>query len=593
MFKRILEFLVPTLTDATDAQANRNLVRLMIFILLVATSIALVLEGYLRGNTTVASILIPTIVLLLFTLWINQGANNQFARMLVPVITLAGSTSLLATGGGIHDSISMVITLPTIVAGLVMGSNGQLLVGILSIGAIIGVAFAEINGIIQNNFSSFTDSSDIALILIALSVIVAAQRLLTSRLTESADRARKSEQEQLRSNAELRNLQISLEDRIAQRTAELARQSSDLEQQSQELFRANTRIERRAAQLTAISDVSKSVLGVRNLREVLPHIAEVISQQFGYYHVGIFLLDEARQYAILSASNSEGGARMLKRGHRLKVGQVGIVGDVAATGNPRIALDTGDDAVYFNNPDLPNTRSEMAVPLIVENEIIGVLDVQSTEPNAFAEEDIEVIITLSEQVSIAIENARLFDATQKTLTEAETIYRQYLRTEWQGFTRKQSIRGFQYNVTGAAAIEHEVEIPAIEKVLENGETITDDGRQTQVATIALPIKLRDETIGILNIRTPGERTWSQDDLDLVSAVAERVAISAENARLFEETTSRAERERAVSEITAKIRSTNDPNLMMQIALDELKQVLNVKEARIITRDPADNSRQSK
>ncbi len=584
MLKRILEFLVPTLTDLTEARSNQNLVRTITLILILAAGGALVLEGFIFGNPTTVSILTPLLVILFIILLLNRPATNQLARLLVPVVVLSGSTSLIAAGGGIHDSIAMIITLPVIVAGLVMGTNGQLFIGILSIIALVGVASAEMTGMITNNFSESTDLTDIPLIIIALGTIVAAQRLLTRRLTDNAERARKSEQEQLNTNAELRNLQISLEDRIAQRTAELAKQSSEVEQQSQELFQANMRIERRAVQLQAISVVSGAIRKVRNLKETLPQIADVISKQFGYYHVGIFLVDEARQYAILSASNSQGGARMLKRGHRLRVGQVGIVGDVAFTGNPRIALDTGEDAAFFNNPDLPETRSEMAVPLIIENQIIGVLDIQSTEQNAFGEEDVEVILTLAEQVSIAIENARLFDATQKSLAEAETIYRQYLRSEWQGFTRKQSLKGYQYSITGATPLGEDVDLPAFREVMEEGKVYTDNGEKSNTAAIAVPVKLRDETIGILNIRTPGERRWSQDDIDLISAVAERVAISVENARLFEETTSRAERERAVSEITAKIRSTNDPNLMLQIALDELKQVLNVKDARIITRE---------
>ena len=122
---------------------------------------------------------------------------------------------------------------------------------------------------------------------------------------------------------------------------------------------------------------------------------------------------------------------MLERSHKLRIGQTGIVGNVAKTGKVRIALDTGADAIYFNNPDLPDTRSEMALPLIQANgEIIGVLDIQSKTPNAFYQEDIEILTTLADQVSIAIANARLYEDTQKALIEADMVYRQDLKIGW-------------------------------------------------------------------------------------------------------------------------------------------------------------------
>ncbi|MEP6896513.1 MAG: HAMP domain-containing protein, partial [Chloroflexota bacterium] len=161
----------------------------------------------------------------------------------------------------------------------------------------------------------------------------------------------------------------SLEQRVEERTAELVL--------------ANERNERRAKQFESISLVARTISSTRDLDSLLAQIAEVINREFGFYHIGIFLLDTAGEYAVLSASNSDGGKRMLKRSHRLKVGETGIVGYVTGTGRPRIALNTGADAVFFNNPDLPETHSEIALPLHIADQIIGALDVQSIEPNAF------------------------------------------------------------------------------------------------------------------------------------------------------------------------------------------------------------------
>ena len=201
------------------------------------------------------------------------------------------------------------------------------------------------------------------------------------------------------SNEELYKLNLSLEDRIADSTAELVT--------------TNRRNERRARQFEAIAQVARVIATVQELDALLPRITQVISQQFGFYHVGIFMWDENREFAILMAANSEGGQRMLKRGHKLGIGQTGIVGFVAATGTSRIALDVGADAVFFDNPDLPSTRSELALPLRVGTEIIGVLDVQSTEQNVFQDEDTDVLSTLADQVAIAIQNGRSYETTQE------------------------------------------------------------------------------------------------------------------------------------------------------------------------------------
>src|SRR5690606_15491511 len=185
-----------------------------------------------------------------------------------------------------------------------------------------------------------------------------------------------------------------LEEKVSERTKEL------------EIISQNNA--KRASQFESIARISRIISSTQTIEKLLPQIVENISQEFDFYHVGIFLLDVHKEFAVLAAANSDGGRRMLERNHRLKVGETGIVGFVTQSGQPRIALDVGSDAVFFNNPDLPNTRSEIALPLRVETDIIGALDVQSTETNAFSEEDVNILSLLADQVSIAIQNARSY-----------------------------------------------------------------------------------------------------------------------------------------------------------------------------------------
>jgi GAF domain-containing protein len=274
------------------------------------------------------------------------------------------------------------------------------------------------------------------------------------------------------------------------------------------------------------------------------------------------------------------------------VGSQGIVGYVTDVGQPRIALDTGKDAVFFDNPDLPETKSELAIPLKSGGKIIGALDVQSNQSNAFTQEDSDVLQILADQISAAIDNARQFEQTQRSLSEVETIYRQYLRHELEAITQTETIMGYRHTLVGTQALERPMEDRSTEDALASGSIQTGTDIENNESTLAVPIKLRDEVIGVLNIRAPRKRAWSSDEINMVKSVADRVAISAENARLFEETTNRAERERTVSNITSKIRSTNDPSEMIQIALEELKQALNIKTARIVPYIPPSSQKES-
>jgi GAF domain-containing protein/HAMP domain-containing protein len=352
--------------------------------------------------------------------------------------------------------------------------------------------------------------------------------------------------------ATIKDMVQSLEQRVQERTAEL-----------QESLAKN---ERRGKQYEAIAKVSQAINATQNLQELLPQISQVISQQFGFYHVGIFLNDAGNQYAVLGAANSEGGKRMLKRGHQLKIGEQGIVGYVTGTGKPRIALDVGSDAVYFNNPNLPETRSEMALPLTIAGQIIGALDVQSTDSNAFTEEDVDVLSTLAEQVSLAIQNARLYEQTQKSLAEAEAVSRQYFTETWKSLSQESRIAGYRYTPAGTAPISED-SLPEI--------------ANTDRKSITVPIIIRGQTVGELAVLVPKQEHIKADQMDLIHAVADRVGIFAENARLFDETSRRAEREHLVSDITAKIRSTNDPREMLETAIKELREALNVSRIEIV------------
>jgi GAF domain-containing protein len=313
------------------------------------------------------------------------------------------------------------------------------------------------------------------------------------------------------------------------------------------------------------------------LDELFPLITQVISERLGFYHTGIFLLDEVGEYAILKAANSEGGQRMLERGYKLRAGRAGIVGFVANTGRPRIAADTGSDALYFNNTYLPRTRSEIALPLHAGGRLIGVLDVQSEQPSAFQDDDIETLNTLANQVAIVIQNARLFDQVRTTL-------RTYMDSGRRGWLEHIENRapGYSYLPDGTLTA------PTPEKreqfqdfITSERPVVLDSTTGNPTAALAIPVKLRDQVIGIIHIEArDANRKWSDDEVGMVQSISERAALALENARLFEETSRRAERERVIASVTSRIGESNNVERILRTTITELGRTLGAARAFI-------------
>jgi GAF domain-containing protein/HAMP domain-containing protein len=372
----------------------------------------------------------------------------------------------------------------------------------------------------------------------------------------------------LPSNDEMEELASKINLMTSQQGNLIAYLEHNLLEQTLELEKAAGRNERRARQLETLSQVSHQLTSLENLETMLKNTVELISEKFKLYHTGIFLNDENREHVILRSTNSEGGQKMISRAYQVKIGEEDIVGYVAASGQSRIALDTDVDSAFDKKPELPETKSEMALPLKVGNQIIGVLDVQSKVPNAFSIDDLDLYTTLADQVAIAIENMRLFETAQKTLAEAELAYRDYLKKEWTEYTKEKKPVGYSHSPKGTRKLNAPLNIKP---------QASEDGR---IRHLHIPIKIRAQTIGQISVVAPAGKDLTQDQVNLVQAVADRLSLSSENARLFEETTRRAERERTVSEISTRLRGITDPKKMVQKAIEELQRILGAKDVKI-------------
>jgi GAF domain-containing protein/HAMP domain-containing protein len=355
---------------------------------------------------------------------------------------------------------------------------------------------------------------------------------------------------------QVRNLVDDLERRVAERTLDL---------------------EHRSAQLQAAAEVGRATANIRNLGELLPLVTRLVSERFGFYHVGIFLLDENLEYAVLRAANSEGGQRMLGRGHKLRIGQQGIVGYVSQHREPRIALNVGEDAVFFSNPDLPQTQSEMALPLVVGSELLGVLDVQSTEQSAFTDQDVRTLQVLADQVAIAIHSARLVQQLEQVLEEERQAYGEISQQSWREQIRGQTYKGFSRTQGGVIPIR-EIKDAAVRNIIERGEAAVD---RDNAAILYMPVKVRGVVIGILRLtRLELGGSWSSDDLELTEKLAEQLGVALESARAYQTTQVSAQRDKVLAEISTRVRETLDIEAILRVASQEVRRALGVPKVVI-------------
>lgn len=423
----------------------------------------------------------------------------------------------------------------------------------------------------------------ISVLLVIFSVVTGfiVSQVLTSPLTALTKIAEKVTSGDLTAQAEIRTEdEIGvLADTFNRMTSQLYQMLTGLEQKIAErttdLELSRQQSIKRANELQSISEISKIITGEQKLENLLPLITRLVSENFNFYHTGIFLMDKTNQFAVLQAANSDGGRNMLKRGHKLEVGESGIVGYVAKSGLPRISLDVGQDAVYFNNPDLPNTRSEMALPLKVRDRTVGVLDVQSERPGAFTENDANTLSILADQIAIALENAQLFSQTQQALSEAQALYRQNLQEDWKTFSREREFLGYQQSLTSGKRLEQTVDTDEIRQAINRGEVLIfhEDGI-TQEASMVVPIKLRGQIIGNMNIKAPVKnRKWSNDEVNLAEVISERLSIALENARLIQESQRQAIKEQTISEVTGKIGASINLKNVLQTAVEELGRAM--------------------
>jgi len=261
----------------------------------------------------------------------------------------------------------------------------------------------------------------------------------------------------------------------------------------------------------------------------------------------------------------------------LRVGYTGIIGRVASTGEARVVLDSNLDKSYFNNPTLPDTKSEMAIPLMVEKETIGILDIQSDQVKAFSTDEVTVMQTLADHLAIAIERVRLLEQLEQSLKDLEQAYGRTTRDNWKSITESGLLKNFGYHFDNVRIRPMNEAPPLGQKSMQTGNKVSQsDG--TRQESIAIPIKLRGQSIGAITVKLKeGHR---QTTVSTIEQAVDRLSSSLESARLFEEARQRADREQAIAQVTTAISSAPEFDTILRTAVEEIGKSLGDSEVSI-------------
>jgi GAF domain-containing protein len=352
---------------------------------------------------------------------------------------------------------------------------------------------------------------------------------------------------------------VALLKRLVNNLSQARKLSVRLEEDQKKLDRllreGSSRLKFRELQLQTASQISREFSTVLDSKILLNKVVNSVRENFDLYYVGIFLLDEEKGYAVLQAGTGEAGEKMLAANHRLEIGGASMIGWCISNREARISTDVGTERVRFNNPYLPETRSEMALPIVYQDHALGAITIQSVQGDAFVEEDIMILQGIADSLAIALENARLFQSTEQALEELRMYNQSYTQDTWGRTLATQGDLAFTYK-------NAELNTPA-----------------KKLHTINIPVNLREEKIGELNLETTSD-VLDEDDRNFLDAVLTQTALALENARLIEETQRHAMQEQKLNDLSASLSKTSSIEYILQTAARELGQLPMVSEVSV-------------
>jgi GAF domain-containing protein/HAMP domain-containing protein len=380
----------------------------------------------------------------------------------------------------------------------------------------------------------------------------------------------------------------------------LARTFNTMTEQLESLFGTlGQRVSERTRVLQATTEVSRAISVQLDPNALVREVVELVRERFGLYYVGLFAIDSSGEWAVLQAGTGTFGQMMLVQEHRLRVGGESMIGQCIMLNEPAVLMDTDEASVRFDNPLLPDTRSELALPMRSRGRVVGAMTVQSDQPSAFDQAYINALQSMADQVATAMDNAQLFSEAQGALADLEAAQQRYAGRVWTDYTQERGVRGYAQTRRGMLSLHQQI-LPEVRQAMAAQRPIIGRGRSAQgirsairplmgsspeggavgerasPSALVAPILVGNQPIGALGLRdAEGVREWNEADIELVQAISAQFSEAAENLRLLEQTQQRESVERVTREVTEEIRAAATVEDAVQRTLRALGRALGV------------------
>lgn len=531
-------------SDSYSQMRARVTLMLAVFIaaisMLLLVALALIPErgDFVNNNLTIglAVLLVQILVIGL----VHAGQLRAATAIMLSLLVLIGLATIFLTGVG--SNTLLVAVLPLLFTAFILPWNTVMLTAVVEIGALL------ITGVLQSQGVTLSGISRIDPALVMPHMIIDIVLLLVLGVIGAVV--------------------------------------------SHELGRVLRFAGRLTTQLRATGEIAQLTATAAGPDALMQRIVNYVRDRFGFYYVQVFLIDAEGKYANLAAGTGEVGEMLLQRGYRLAVGSQSMVGRAFQTGEPVVASREFALEAPRTNELLRDTRSELALPLIVGDQVIGVLDVQSNRPGAFADDIVENLRILAAQIGVAVHHTRQIEErtaalndmrrqfleTEVSLREAHRLNQRLTGKAWEDYLKARSSQIVGYTLADNRLQRDSSWTPALAQAAGNRRAVIaamDEARQV----IAVPIELRGRAIGAIEIEIEGEIRQAET-LEVLQSVAQRLALSIDNARLFEQAQELAQRELEVNAISTQLQSVSDVNDLARTALQELSKSLGASQASI-------------
>ncbi len=555
MLDWIRNFVAPPVFEDDEKTLSARLTNYVLLILLVVTVVSTLIIIPIEPQEIIFNLLfgVVLVAVILGLRYMLYRGLVRWPAWLISGVLWGGITFLLVFSGGVRNTVVTGYFLSVAVGAFLLGGSGAITFSILSALAVVTFYWLEVEGILPSDVTLTLSLTQPITLIITLG--------LTAVLLYLTFRHRS------------RMLEV-----VRHGTYVLEEENQALQERHAELMVQMRALEERSSYLEASAEVGRAVTSILEMDRLIRQVVGLIQERFALYYVGLFLIDEAGEWAVLRAGTGEAGRAMLARGHRLRIGGGSMIGWCIANAQARVALDVGEDAVRLATPELPETRSEAALPLRSRGQVRGALTIQSDRPAAFDETTIAVLQLMADQVAIAIDNVLLLTESREAVEAMRQAYGEISRNAWVNLLRLKRQRGVRSEEQGLFT-SREVWGP---EALESARTAEVVWPETPNAegqfSLAVPIEIYDMVVGVIDTHKPVERgPWTEEEVELLKALADQLGLALENARFYEDTQRRAAREQLTREITDNIRSAMNVEDAIQRAIREMGQVLGVTE----------------